>query len=148
MNRLTIQVPVYQFKCVVVIDKEIETRINAFVKRHKWSEDHLIKDGDQVHGYALNPGLVHTYYIFYSEESVTPNILTHEVSHLVDYVMGDKGMADSETRAYLSGFINEKIFDYVLKNKLLINKWLTKEKLNKDLLEKTDGFSHSLQDKS
>lgn len=128
MHKLTIQVPVYQFKCIIVIDENIEKRANAFIKRHKWNEDLLIRDGDQVHGYALNPGLVHTYYIFYSEESITPNIITHEVSHLVDYVMGDKGMNDTETRAYLSGFINEKIFDYVLKNNLLINKWIKTEK--------------------
>ena len=132
MHKITIQVPVYQFKCVVIIDKDIEKRVNAFIKRHKWSTD-LLKDGEQINGIAINPGYVHTYYIFYSIESVTPNIITHEVSHLVDDVMGDKGMEDSETRAYLSGFVNEKIFDYVLKNKLLINKWLkesTKDQTN------------------
>lgn len=125
MHKLTIQVPVYQFKCIVIIDEDIEKRINAFIKRHKWNED-VLKEGEQVHGLAVNPGLVHTYYIFYALESVNPNIITHEVSHLIDDVMGDKGMADSETRAYLAGYINEKIFDYVLKNKLLLNKWLSK----------------------
>lgn len=125
MHKITIQVPVYQFKCIVIIDKDIEKRVNAFIKRHKWKTDPLA-DGEQINGIAINPGYVHTYYIFYSIESVTPNIITHEVSHLVDDVMGDKGMEDSETRAYLSGFVNEKIFDYVLKNKLLINKWISK----------------------
>jgi hypothetical protein len=130
MHKITIQVPVYQFKCIVIIDSEIEKRVNAFIKRHKWNEDPF-KNGEQVHGLAVNPGLVHTYYIFYSIESVTPNIITHEVSHLVDYVMGDKGMADTETRAYLAGFLNEKVFDYVIKNNLLLNKWLSKtEKTN------------------
>lgn len=139
MHKLTIQVPVYQFKCIVIIDKDIEKRVNAFIKRHKWNEDPF-KNGEQVHGIAINPGLVHTYYIFYSIESVTPNIITHEVSHLVDYVMGDKGMADTETRAYLAGFINEKIFDYVLKNKLLLNKWLTEQNQNQ-ITQKLNGIS-------
>jgi hypothetical protein len=128
MQKLTIQVPVYQFKCIVIIDDDIEKRINSFIKRHKWNET-LFKEGEQVHGMAINPGLVHTYYIFYAIESITSNIITHEVSHLVDDVMGDKGMEDSETRAYLSGYINEKIFDYVLKNKLFINKWLKQDQL-------------------
>lgn len=142
MHKTIIQVPVYQFKCIVIMDQEIEKRISSFVKRHKWNET-ILREGDEVHGLAINPGLVHTYYIFYSTESLTPNIITHEVSHLVDYVMGDKGMADTETRAYLAGYLNEKIFDYVLKNKLLINKWLKDHSKIPNSLENTTNHKES-----
>jgi hypothetical protein len=125
MHKIIIQVPVYQFKCIVIIDKDIEKRVNAFIKRHKWNED-LFTDSTQVHGVAVNPGVMDAYYIFYSIESVTANIITHEVSHLVDDVLEDRQINDTEARAYLSGYINEKIFDYVIKNKLLINKWILK----------------------
>jgi hypothetical protein len=130
--------PVYQFKCVVIIDKDIEKRINAYSRKHKWNlKEYGEENGDQVHGLAVNPGVIHTYYIFYSCESTTVNIIAHEISHLVDDILGDRGIEDSEARAYLSGYMNEKIFDYVIKHKLLINKWLPKEVHNsKDTLQK------------
>ena len=127
IHKITIPLQIYQLKCIVIIDKDISKKINSYSKREKWEFN--VEDDHDLRGMAINPGNFHTYYVFYSEESLTPNIITHEVSHLVDYILEDKEVNDGEARAYLSGHINEKIFDYILKNKLLINKWLIKENL-------------------
>lgn len=132
MHKTTITVPIYQFKCIITIDNDIEKRINSCIKKNKLSID-LLKDGEEVHGLALNPALARIYYLFYSIESFTANIITHEVSHLVDYILEDRNINDAEARAYLNGYINEKIFDYAIKNQLLINKWLSAEKNQKSL---------------
>jgi hypothetical protein len=130
MHKLTITVPVYQFKCIVVIDSDIEKRINSYTKRNCW-EGEALKEDETVHGMAVSTKSSHNYYIFYDIASLNANVITHEVSHLVDYVLEHKGIEDGEARAYLSGYINEKIFDYVIKNQLFINKWL-KEKEEKN----------------
>jgi hypothetical protein len=117
-HRIKIPIEVYQLTCLVIIDKDISKKINSYSKREKW--EFKIEEADHdLHGMAVNPGNFHTYYVFFSDQSLNPNIITHEVSHLVDYILEDKDVNDGEARAFLSGFINEKIFNYVFKKQLL-----------------------------
>lgn len=123
-HKIIIPLEIYQLRAIVIIDKDIRKKINSYSKREKW--EFKIEDDHDLHGMAINPGNFHTYYVFYSEESLTSNIITHEVSHLLDYILEDKEVNDGEARAYLTGHINEKIFDYVIKHKLLVSKWILK----------------------
>jgi hypothetical protein len=135
MHKLTIKIPVYQCSCHIIINDEIEKTVNSYVKKNKWNQDLAIKVGEEVHGYALSNGDVKNYYIFYSIHSLTSNYICHEISHLIDYILDEKDIERSgEARAYLTGHISEKIFEFVIKNKLLISKWLKftqKEELEK-----------------
>lgn len=120
--------PVYEFDCIVIIDDKIEQTINKYLKRLGIEQ---FDDREQVHGYAVGTTNVHKYYIFYGLNSLTPNVITHEISHIVDYVFKDRSIekSDTEVRAYLTGYICQKIFDFVLKKNLLISKWLPKKQI-------------------
>lgn len=122
--RFIIPIEIYKLKCIVIIDKDIRKKINSYSKREKWEIN--IPDDHDLDGMAINPYNFTSYYLFLSEDSLNVNIITHEVSHLVDYILEDKDVNDGEARAFLSGFINEKIFDYVIKHKLLVSKWILK----------------------
>lgn len=39
------------------------------------------------------------------------NSVAHEVSHLVDWIMFEKGITDDETEAYLQGYFTECVYD-------------------------------------
>lgn len=43
--------------------------------------------------------------------TTSSNTISHEVSHLVDAIMGTKGMVGTETRAYIQGYFTECIFN-------------------------------------
>lgn len=133
--RFIIPIEVYKLKCIVIIDKDIRKKINSYSKREKWEIN--IPDDHDLDGMAINPYNFTSYYLFLSEDSLNVNIITHEVSHLVDYILEDKDVNDGEARAFLSGFINEKIFDYIIKHKLLINKWLKDHSKIQSLSENT-----------
>lgn len=45
--------------------------------------------------------------------ATSTNVITHEVSHLVDYIVTDKGIRDGETRAYLQGHFTECIEELI-----------------------------------
>jgi hypothetical protein len=125
MYKLEIKIPIYQCTVHVMIDAEIEKVINRYVKKYKWDIQTAIKEGEQVHGYAVSNGDVKNYYIFYSVDSLTVNYIAHEIAHLIDYILEEKEIElIGETRAYLTGYISEKIFDFIIKKKLLISKWL------------------------
>src|SRR5688572_7936775 len=124
MYKFSIKVPIYNCICHIIIDKDIEKIINRYIKKKKWDSDEIIPEGEEVHGWAHTEGDVTNYYIFYSIDSLTVTYLSHEISHMIDYIIEEKGIENKgEARAYLTGFVSEKIFDYVLKKGLLINKW-------------------------
>lgn len=133
MYKLVIKIPVYQFNCVVVIAPNIEEVIDKYFKKYKI--DDKMEEGVELHGLAVKTNTVHDYILFYSIDSTTVNLISHEISHLIDYVLEDRKIEKNadEVRAYLTGYITESIFNFVLKNKLLINKWLECQQENKDL---------------
>jgi hypothetical protein len=142
MYSLIIKIPVYKITIHVKIAPEIDKVINSFAKKKKWKEVEL-KEGEQVHGYAVSANDCINYYIFYDTLSVTSNYITHEVSHVIDYILEEKDIERvGEARAYLTGHISEKIFDFVLRKKILISKYLPKNEESKPIkIEKDENQS-------
>jgi hypothetical protein len=119
MYKFEIKVPIYNCTCKVIIDKDIVKTINRYGKRYKWD-----KHDYNVHGLALSQGDMKTYYIFYSLDSLNINILIHEITHLVDFILEERAIEnEGEAKAYLTGYISEKVFDFIFKKHLLINRW-------------------------
>lgn len=130
MNRIKIKIPIYNCTCHVLIGDEIEKTINNYVKKHKWPIENYIEHGKQVHGYVPDIDDIENYYIFYNKDSLTINIIAHEISHVVENIFNEKGIeANGEARSYLTGYITESIVDYVIKKDLFINKYLKKKEL-------------------
>lgn len=144
--KLEIKVPIYDCVCKVIIDKDIDKTINKYAKKNKWGPHNY-----KVHGLALNPENMKEYYIFYALDSLNVNIIVHEITHLVDFILEDRAIEnEAEAKAYLTGFISEKVFDYILKRQLLINKWYkpgNDEKPNK-LLRQGDDSAERTEERS
>jgi len=144
MYSLTIKVPVYKITIHVKFAPDVKKVINTFAKRKRWKEVEL-KEGEDVHGYAISANDCINYYIFYNLSSTNSNYITHEVSHIIDYILGEKDIErEGEARAYLTGHISEKIFDFVLKKGIFISKYLPKKEevkpIKKEEDEKPDGL--------
>ncbi len=130
--KFDIKIPIYKCTCHIVIDKEIEKVINKYVKNKKWEKHLAVEAGNELHGLAINPRDNDNFYIFYSSGSLTVNYIAHEISHMIDFIMDEKGIEDKgEARAYLTGYVSEKIFDYIFKKQILINKWWNKPEIQK-----------------
>lgn len=120
MFKLQVNIPLYNFKCNIIIADEIEKVIARYMKRLKVE----FKDDEEYDGYAVFTPQA-KYYIFYAIHSLTPNTIVHEISHIVDYIIEHKDIERTgEARSYLTGYISEKVFNFVLKNKLLISPYL------------------------
>lgn len=119
--KLTIKVPVYSFTCDIIFDHEIESRINAVRKKQK-----LEPIEGTVHGYALGENNIHKYTIFYSLDRLSINTISHEISHLIDYVLLDREVdpPTGEPRAYLTGHVTEKVMEYIFKKEIHTEEWL------------------------
>jgi hypothetical protein len=119
MYKFEIKIPIYNCTCKIIIDKDILKTINRYAKKNKW-ENHEYN----VHGLAVSPGDMKDYYIFYAIDSLNVNIIVHEITHMVDFILDERAIEnEGEAKAYLTGYISEKVFDFILKRNLLINKW-------------------------
>lgn len=124
MYKFDIKIAVYDCTIKVVISKDIRKVINSYVKRKKWDKDTALPEDHNVHGLAISNEDMKEYYVFYDIEDVKVKFLTHEISHIVDFILVERDLEDKgEAKAYLTGYISEKIFDYILKKNLLINQW-------------------------
>lgn len=132
MPRFKIKIPVYSTVINVIIENHIETVINRYVKKNKWKDEVLVPKGDELDGYAVNTGELSNYYLFYALVGLNINTVSHEISHLIDHILDDRDIEDTEARAYLTGFISETIINYLLKKDLLVNKWLNQSSENQE----------------
>lgn len=121
MHRINISIPVYDFKCNIIIDDNIDEVINKYMKKFRMPS---APDGDEYHGLAfMSPTKQH--YIFYDLQSITPGTVVHEICHMVDYLLEDRDIEQTgESRAYITGHITDKVFDFLLKHNILISKHL------------------------
>jgi hypothetical protein len=145
MYKLEIKIPLYDCICTIIISKDIEKVINRYVKRKKWHKDYLVDDHTYLHGYAVSPENMTEYAIFYKDSSLTVNTVVHEITHMVDFILEERSIEnEAEAKAYLTGHISEKVFDFIFKKNLLINKWYkpvisNDEKPNRLLRESNEG---------
>lgn len=78
--------------------------------------DNLTKEGNGGALNATNIGANKCLIIFYYQKNTLQLIktVTHEVSHVVDNVCESLYIDDTETKAYLTGYINEQIIKKIL----------------------------------
>src|ERR1044072_4367440 len=132
MKKFSFKVGVYYLMCHVIIADDIEKIYNKLAKKNGWNQ---LSDDTEAGGLAIG-GDLFNYYIFYKTNSLTPGILAHEASHIVDEILQNRGIElVGEARAYLTQHITDKIYDKVLKYKLLVHKYLNlnfNEKIKED----------------
>jgi hypothetical protein len=119
MYKLTFKVPIYEFGCEVIFTDDILVEINKLHKKKK------IEPLDSpVYGYAIHGVFNDKYHLFYRLKDVNINTLSHEISHLIDFVFEDRGIepATGEPRAYLTGYITEKIYDFVCRKQIQLKR--------------------------
>lgn len=141
MKKFSFKIALYDLKCHIIIADNIERLYNNLARKNGWT---LLSEDSNNGGLAIAKDLWN-YYIFYRPDSLTPGILAHEASHIVDEILQVRGIElVGEARAYLTQHITDKIYDYVLKHRLLVHKNLnTKvkedEKPRERLLQTNSG---------
>lgn len=138
MNKFKINIPIYDVTCLIIVGNDISNVIRNMGKKRKWGKGLLLGEEDNVHGYAVPIGDLKNYIIFYAQDELTPNLISHEISHLVDFILGEKGIElTGEGRAYLTGHISEKVYEYANTHQLI--KWTTKKpRVKKSKIEENE----------
>jgi len=81
------------------ISEVMMIRIEVLLNKDMTAKGKFFYDGNSYVGIALR------------ETNV--NIISHEVSHYVDYIVKRKNINDGETRAYLQGYFTQCVYDLV-----------------------------------
>jgi hypothetical protein len=108
------------YKCCVniTICDDILKSINYYLK--KWDNKLLAEEPLAYFMSGVGEDESH-YYLFFNRDHINSNILNHEKSHLIDHILKERGIkAHDEARAYLDGYISEKINSFFKRRKIKI----------------------------
>lgn len=123
MKRGSFTVPLYGITIYIRIGKtseSIKTAANRMIKSY---QEELIDC--PIEGLVFTPDSNRSIqYIYLSEEHLSINTITHETDHLRNNIMEQCSLQNEsdagETSAYLNGYINEKVFQFINQHGLKI----------------------------
>ncbi len=112
-----------------VFDCEVFIHVSDHIKRvadyqfrkHKFPKEEFITT--PFSGYFVNFRIasIDQYHLFFDLKDLSVDVVNHEKSHLVDYVLQDRDIkADDEVRAYLDGYISHKLDLFFRKKQLKV----------------------------
>jgi hypothetical protein len=112
--RTTFKVDVYDCSVHIICTDKVKASVNRYCKKYDKDDKGINFEPD---GFFFRPTeFIHSYYIWLDINNLTNNALSHEKSHLVDAILQDRKIRPhGEQRAYLEGYISEKIaafFEY------------------------------------
>lgn len=111
-------VDVYGCSVTIIVCDDIVRSLNHYFRKWDCSKQTYEPGAMCVVGMKEDEG---TYFLFFNRKDVTWNYINHEKSHLVEYILKDRGIkALDETRAYLDGFVSDKINAFFKKRKIKI----------------------------
>jgi hypothetical protein len=105
MSKSTIKIPLYECKVVLIVTSP---------KKKKVSVDVL-----DTHGVVFNWGNAE-YVIALKEDSLSHNLLAHELFHLTVAITTDIAIDDEESQAWLVGHLTEHAYKILNKKKFVI----------------------------
>lgn len=110
------------FDCIVhiVISDNIKQSINYHLKKF---DQELLGCNDHPAAYFCrpNPDRIGNYYVYFSHRWLDTVHINHEKSHLCEQILIDRSIKPKdEVRAYLEGFISQKLDAFFRKHKLKI----------------------------
>jgi len=120
MKCLSIKVDIYNCKIFFVVTENLLKDALFLYKKYK------IVPPEDVGELRDNEGLYLTFnisnhYLLIDNKYLTHNTLAHEIHHVVNNITNDRDVDDEEAEAWLCGFITEKIYLYLEKQKMKIN---------------------------
>lgn len=115
-----INVPIYNCKVRVIFTDDSATEVRKVLKKCEIKDD----DQEDCYGVAVKGVDVHSYYLVYDTKGLTSNTISHEISHLVGFILEDREIDDtpsSENVAYLNGYFNQTIRDFAIKKAIKVS---------------------------
>lgn len=106
MKKKIFNISIYECKVIFII-------VDNHKDINKYTSKLLnIQDENEYAGITINSNPI--YYIIISKDNLNDyNTILHELFHIVDEITNDRDIKDWEAKAYLQGFIGNKILKYV-----------------------------------
>jgi hypothetical protein len=111
---MIINLPIYECKVhYIVVEKneDIDKKQRFIYKKHKINKS-VPKEEDGGSVGLMIPCFTDYYMIISKEEKNKINVILHELSHCIDFITQDRGIEDTEEKAYLTAYIGDKILKH------------------------------------
>lgn len=111
------KVDIYNCDVHIVVTDNIRRSINYYLRK---GNHEVLPEGDEPGAYCFSDTCT-DYYVFFNRKTIDVSYVNHEKSHLVESILEDRGInPKDETRAYLDGFLSEKIDAFFKRRKIKV----------------------------
>lgn len=114
MSKTTIKVPLYECKVILIVTSTMEELQQHVMKKKKANVDVL-----DTYGVVFNWGNAE-YVLALKEDSLSHNLLAHEIFHLTMAITTDIDIVDEESQAWLNGHLTENVYKSLKKKNFAI----------------------------
>jgi hypothetical protein len=113
------KIPIAMYGCTLhfIITTDVAIAVNKLYKKFKY-EDEVFSD--LVEGCLITFD-IDAYYVFIECKYLTFNTLSHELYHATVKITEDRGIEDEEQRAWLCGWMTERVYSFIRKKELTIS---------------------------
>lgn len=118
VHKGSFNVDVFGCEVKIIVADDLRRSLNWHFKKHNTDPITF-----EPAGYCINfdNESVSEYYVFFQRQYLDVNTVNHEKSHLVEFILNDRGIrASGEVRSYLDGFISQKIDQFFKCRKIKI----------------------------
>lgn len=117
LTKGSFNVDVYKLKVAIYVMatmKDVAGKIKSLCKKWGTGDHDILSEACGYTGtFDPEPWMFH---VVYCVECMDINTVTHESDHLRKFILTHVGVDNEEASANLSGYLNEKIFEFLRKN--------------------------------
>lgn len=121
LKRTSFKIDIYDVVVKVIVLKTSGDVLNYVKQLHKRHKD-VHTDNFEYSGYTITFDNS-VYYIIFAEDNLSYNLITHETDHLRAFILKHISVNLNEIDEYsanLNGYINQKVFNFLIKNNFKI----------------------------
>jgi hypothetical protein len=108
-------IDIYSCKVQLIVTDDVYTEEkNLYLKNNEEHIDYVPSDGVTLN-FAND-----IYYIIFHDDSISHNLIAHELYHLVSSICDYRSIDEEESRAWLCGYLTQIFYKFLIKKNITI----------------------------
>lgn len=111
----TFSLDIYSCKIVLIISEDLFEEERKLCEKHEDEYTEIVPSDGLTINFEND-----IYYILFKVDSISHNLLAHEIFHLVCSITDYRSINEEESRAWLCGYLTDLIYSYLQNKKITI----------------------------
>lgn len=111
----TYNIDIYSCKFVLILSDDLFEEEKKLCEKHNDAFTDIIPSDGLTINFEND-----TYYVLFNIDSISHNLISHEIYHLVCSITDFRSINEEESRAWLCGYLTELVYSYLINKNISI----------------------------